>query len=784
MHHRCFFREFLFCYIRSVTKKSVAMVRRRKSGAQKQENAVKTPIIVELDETNNGAPDPWASIENGDAVAARQVFYKKPVPKEPQVKHYERFKNKKQRISDGSNAKRIEIHAGQTKGIKRRNRSDDGETIDYSPAQKLPAKKQKTGDENARINVFAGVIKGKSTLGEEKKKGRKRPRHLQEEENEKENEENLDGLESDGTYDSDEDEDYEEEIDEEDEEVEEVEDDEDEDATGGVVEDGNRSVSFVEEPSNSEDSGEVEELTDDEGVEDEEDDLNDDDVSSDEVHSSEDSEGEASLGEEREAVVLQSTETDAILVLPDFDKFPFTDEDSSVTATRAFAWMVAPCDVQSFFKDFFQSNALIAKRGTPNYYSNLYSTEHFVKLVEQNHLEYGTNINIAEYKDGVRLTMNGKGRVYPNHLKEHLSLGRSIQFVNPQTFDNRVWYLCEVLQELFGCFVGANTYLTPPGSAGFAPHWDEIDAFILQLEGRKYWKVYAPDSRENELPRESSGNFTNDDMKDRKPTFEGWIEAGDLLYVPRGFIHNALTDEDVHSLHITISTGRLWTFADLFEKLVPEAVSSLAQGRWKMRKSLPVGMLDMKGVAELDYRMEENFEDEWKAVVDRHMTALRNTVRDVCDGGIDLMARQFMRTALPPLLTPEEKSHSVIGIGTDILHGNVMEFRPSTKVKLIRRHAQRLLFESPESCYVAHRMANSRLYEGLPEQTFDLPVEFVSGFNALCNSYPEWMSLSEMPDELNGAEVQALCHLLYYHGLIMVQQLPDRIKKKRKSVKN
>ncbi|KAK6019193.1 hypothetical protein OSTOST_15180 [Ostertagia ostertagi] len=166
------------------------------------------------------------------------------------------------------------------------------------------------------------------------------------------------------------------------------------------------------------------------------------------------------------------------------------------------------------------------------------------------------------------------------------------------------------------------------------------------------------------------------------------------------------------------------------------------------------------------------------------MTVLRNSLREVCDGGIDLMARAFMRTALPPLLTPEEKSHSVIGSGMDILHGNVMEFRPSSKVRLIRRHAQRLLFESEDSCYIAHRMANSRLYEGLPEQTFELPIEFVSGFNALCNSYPEWMSLSEMPEQMNGAEVQALCHLLYYHGLLMVQQLPDRIKRKLKKVKN
>ncbi|VDN36660.1 unnamed protein product, partial [Cylicostephanus goldi] len=58
--------------------------------------------------------------------------------------------------------------------------------------------------------------------------------------------------------------------------------------------------------------------------------------------------------------------------------------------------------------------------------------------VLQNHLEYGMNINIAEYKDGVRTTLNGTGRVYSSHLKEHIAAGRSVQFVNPATFDDRV----------------------------------------------------------------------------------------------------------------------------------------------------------------------------------------------------------------------------------------------------------------------------------------------------------------------------------------------------------
>lgn len=35
-------------------------------------------------------------------------------------------------------------------------------------------------------------------------------------------------------------------------------------------------------------------------------------------------------------------------------------------------------------------------------------------------------------------------------------------------------------------------YLTPPGTQGFAPHYDDIEAFVVQLEGKKRWRVYSP----------------------------------------------------------------------------------------------------------------------------------------------------------------------------------------------------------------------------------------------------------------------------------------------------
>ena len=89
-----------------------------------------------------------------------------------------------------------------------------------------------------------------------------------------------------------------------------------------------------------------------------------------------------------------------------------------------------------------------------------------------------------------------------------------------------------------------NAYLTPRRSQGLPVHHDTHDVFVLQVAGRKRWLVYEPAVR---LP-----------LRDR-PVPAGLgapgvavldlvLEAGDTLYLPHGWLHEALTsDED--SLH-------------------------------------------------------------------------------------------------------------------------------------------------------------------------------------------------------------------------------------------
>jgi hypothetical protein len=56
-----------------------------------------------------------------------------------------------------------------------------------------------------------------------------------------------------------------------------------------------------------------------------------------------------------------------------------------------------------------------------------------------------------------------------------------VRILHPQRFSDAVWRLLSVFEGFWTSAVGCNAYLTPPHSQGFAPHWDDIDAFILQV---------------------------------------------------------------------------------------------------------------------------------------------------------------------------------------------------------------------------------------------------------------------------------------------------------------
>lgn len=132
---------------------------------------------------------------------------------------------------------------------------------------------------------------------------------------------------------------------------------------------------------------------------------------------------------------------------------------------------------------------------------------------------------------------------------------------------------------------------------------------MVQTEGRKHWTIYAP-SDEESWPLESSGNFTPEEMEKREGNlvFDGWLKAGDVLYLPRGFIHCAKTDSKHDSLHITISVAQHHTYSNLLERVSNKLLVAKTAEITQLRRNLPVDLLDICGVANSSYENDACFQ--------------------------------------------------------------------------------------------------------------------------------------------------------------------------------
>jgi len=133
----------------------------------------------------------------------------------------------------------------------------------------------------------------------------------------------------------------------------------------------------------------------------------------------------------------------------------------------------------------------------------------------------------AELKAGATLVVNGFERYSPVALR-----------------------LCAAVHRFRGAATAGNAYLSIGGRGTFGRHWDTHDVFALQLIGRKRWQVFAATFP---LPLGMHGSETVLAACPSEPILDCVLEAGDMLYVPRGCWHHVLPTEGP-SLHLSVGT--------------------------------------------------------------------------------------------------------------------------------------------------------------------------------------------------------------------------------------
>jgi bifunctional lysine-specific demethylase and histidyl-hydroxylase NO66 len=211
---------------------------------------------------------------------------------------------------------------------------------------------------------------------------------------------------------------------------------------------------------------------------------------------------------------------------------------------------------ENFFAEHWERRPLVIPRGEPQRFTRLLSVADVDRLVCETAIRMPAFRLVRDGKPLPPSTYTDDISWRPGSFSHTAAVERvAAEFAAGATLVLQALHLnwpavalyCRDLEGRLDFPVQANAYLTPAAAQGFAVHHDTHDVFVLQVAGRKRWRLYEPLL---ELPLKDQS--WSAELGDPGPAIDEFtLEAGDTLYVPRGWPHEAETSDD-EALHLTI----------------------------------------------------------------------------------------------------------------------------------------------------------------------------------------------------------------------------------------
>lgn len=292
----------------------------------------------------------------------------------------------------------------------------------------------------------------------------------------------------------------------------------------------------------------------------------------------------------------------------------------------SFDRLMHPFDPGRFLAEHWENEPLLIARQDSHYYASLFSASALESILQ--YARPGPQ-DVRVVRDQIELAPDRyrhlDGRINMNQLYKAYGEGNTLVINGLQRFAPRLARLGLELQALLNFAVEFNAYLTPSRSQGLHPHFDTHDVFVLQVEGSKTWHLYGAAER---CPLLASFQPVIPVANLPAPAQVVELSAGDLLYVPRGHVHDALTSGE-HSLHITIGI-----YPTQWLDLLVTALTNLSLTDLRFRRALPVGYLN---------------HPSRRAEVDAGMHALIKVFADQASSALacDVLADQLIRKTTP-----------------------------------------------------------------------------------------------------------------------------------------
>jgi len=238
----------------------------------------------------------------------------------------------------------------------------------------------------------------------------------------------------------------------------------------------------------------------------------------------------------------------------------------------SFEDLINPVSWTRFVQEYHEKKPLLVKRQDREYFTRILTMDRINDHLGSADLIYpgvrlvkdANEVSPAQYTYTVTTTprKSTEGVVDKEKLFSYLFAGYTVILNSHERHSREVLHLRHLAEKTFGAKAQANIYITPRGSQGFTPHWDTHDVFILQIAGSKQWRIY-----DSPITLPSKNQLFDGNWDPTLPSLTATLEAGELLYIPRGYVHDATAEHDQLSIHITLGI-KAYTYGDLLRILL------------------------------------------------------------------------------------------------------------------------------------------------------------------------------------------------------------------------
>jgi ribosomal protein L16 Arg81 hydroxylase len=223
------------------------------------------------------------------------------------------------------------------------------------------------------------------------------------------------------------------------------------------------------------------------------------------------------------------------------------------------AALLAPVTPEQFFAEHYDK-APLHVRGTAGKFASVLSWRGINRLLDMSHIWTSTSLKLVMDSQTIpaeafctRVTGRDGGQVMQPDAKMvqgWIAKGASVVM---NDVDSLTPGLAGVSHALEAAGLGkaqANVYISWQSHKAFRTHYDTHDVWAVQVEGEKDWNIWEGRA-EWPIPHPAFKNLPQEHHDQARGKLRGVVrmKPGDLLYLPRGWYHDALA-EAPSSVHI------------------------------------------------------------------------------------------------------------------------------------------------------------------------------------------------------------------------------------------